>query len=146
MNQRYLNPLVAVIPHDKTLALSTEQASWGPRLPPNVGLTSLELADRPYCIRLRRTHLFAVNEHSVWSKNAEVDLALLLQNFSSKFQIHELGLTGNLVLREMKGTMIVMKAMHVRAFQVCSTKHAIFDASDAGLDGSAAALSLLNDG
>ncbi|ETV68894.1 hypothetical protein H257_15245 [Aphanomyces astaci] len=95
MYYRYLTPLVAVAHGHIVPSSSHDHHSWIDRLPLNVGLTSLE-AHSPKCIRLRLTHLFAVDEHPVWSQPATVSLATLLgPSFESFSTVWEISLTGN---------------------------------------------------
>ncbi|RHY96107.1 hypothetical protein DYB35_007221 [Aphanomyces astaci] len=123
MYYRYLTPLVAVAHGHIVPPSSHDHPSWNGRLPLNVGLTSLE-AHSPKCIRLRLTHLFAVDEHPVWSQPATVSLATLLgPSFESFSTVWEISLTGN---RRVLGPFVMADAltirpMHVRAFEICQS-------------------------
>ncbi|CAK4634012.1 hypothetical protein AeMF1_003692 [Aphanomyces euteiches] len=134
MERRQFEPLVAVGPYNKSLEVPLH-ASFEPRLPVNVGLTSLQVKCS-HCVRLRLTHLFAVNEHPELSKDATVDFKLLLGNHWPKLRIKELGLTGNIELGQIEGTTAVLKPMHVHLFEVCDGSHEsspVFDASVSSL-------------
>ncbi|RLO11073.1 hypothetical protein DYB28_011341 [Aphanomyces astaci] len=121
MSRRYLNPLVALSAHNASLTPPT--SSWAPRLPFNVGLISLEVVNG-HTIRLRLTHLFAIHEHPEWSKDATVDLLVLLGPQWSVDGVHvtELNLSGNRVVGPIQGTTVTLQPMHVREFEVTTKK------------------------
>ncbi|RHY37821.1 hypothetical protein DYB26_015220 [Aphanomyces astaci] len=121
MSRRYLNPLVALSAHNASLTPQT--SSWAPRLPFNVGLISLEVVNG-HTIRLRLTHLFAIHEHPEWSKDATVDLLVLLGPQWSVDGVHvtELNLSGNRVVGPIQGTTVTLQPMHVREFEVTTKK------------------------
>ncbi|KAF0700988.1 Aste57867_8434 [Aphanomyces stellatus] len=120
MERRYLSPLVGFLPAETKFDASNK--SWAARLPPNVGLTSLEVKCKR-CIRLRLTHLFGINEHPEWSKDATVDLKDLLAGHCwEKFSVKEISLSGNRELGTVDGSKVTLKALHVKAYEVCRDK------------------------
>ncbi|ETW07206.1 hypothetical protein H310_01795 [Aphanomyces invadans] len=121
MHQRYLAPLVALTAYNESLA-PPPRSTWAARLPPNVGLTSLEVKSSR-CLRLRLTHLFAIHEHTVWSTPATVDFAKLLNGHFATFHVSEISLTHNRVIQDVAASAVVLDAMQVRAFEVCDGHH-----------------------
>ncbi|RHY24259.1 hypothetical protein DYB36_012561, partial [Aphanomyces astaci] len=64
MHQRHLDALVAVTKLNPQLHLPSNP-SVAPRLPRNVGLTSMQIVASTSCLVVRLTHLFSIHEHPI---------------------------------------------------------------------------------
>ncbi|OQR99199.1 lysosomal alpha-mannosidase [Achlya hypogyna] len=131
MHARYLNPLVAVRP-ERSSASPKVAPSTASLLPPNVGLTTLQL-QRGGCVLVRLSHLFAVHEHTTWSQPAKVDLTALVRRPEKLVSATALTLTANAELGPVADpTHVQLQAMEVKAYRLCyanASSSAVYDAA-----------------
>ncbi|KDO33515.1 hypothetical protein SPRG_19152 [Saprolegnia parasitica CBS 223.65] len=85
--------------------------------PANIGLTALHWA-HPHCRLVRLSHLFAIHEHSEWSKPASVDLTQLVPG-AEHVVVKELTLSANAV-KGPSPTTVTLQPMEVKSFELCA--------------------------
>ncbi|KDO19426.1 hypothetical protein SPRG_15416 [Saprolegnia parasitica CBS 223.65] len=100
--------------------------------PANIGLTALHWA-HPHCRLVRLSHLFAIHEHSEWSKPASVDLLQLVPG-AEHVVVKELTLSANAV-KGPSPTTVTLQPMQVKSFELCveGKRAPVYDAGRASL-------------
>ncbi|KDO15938.1 hypothetical protein SPRG_18524 [Saprolegnia parasitica CBS 223.65] len=111
---QFVPPLVALRAGSGEFVESTPlgDLQW----PANIGLTALHWT-HPRCRLVRLSHLFAIHEHSEWSKPASVDLLQLVPG-EKHVTVKELTLTANAV-KELSPTTVTLQPMQVKSFELC---------------------------
>nr|CCA13903.1 lysosomal alphamannosidase putative [Albugo laibachii Nc14] len=150
MENQYYHPLVLFKKSNSDEESPRMKLPWllVSEFPPNLGLTTIEELTKR-CIRIRLSHLYAVEEHSELSKPIHVDFARLFKSSNAKenvLNVVEFNLAGTQEIRPqdrlnemtriaswrtendfdraaystpLYGSQVEMQAMEVRAFKLC---------------------------
>ncbi|EQC27315.1 hypothetical protein SDRG_14840 [Saprolegnia diclina VS20] len=114
---QYVPPLVALREGSGGFAEMKKSVVGDLKWPDNIGLTALHWA-HPHCRLVRLSHLFAIDEHSEWSKPASVDLAQLVPG-AGHVVVKELTLSANAV-KGPSPTTVTLQPMEVKSFELCA--------------------------
>lgn len=150
MEKQFYHPLVLFKKSSADEELLQMKLPWlrVDNFPPNLGLTTIEELSKK-CVRVRLSHLYAVEEHSELSKPIKVDFEQLFKTNNAKekvLKVAELNLAGTQEMRPqddqsvmtriaswrteddavdipfshpLQGSKVELQAMEVRTFKIC---------------------------